>query len=63
MLRGDQAGCIRALQGAPKTAVVVRTLWYCYYSSGQINLACEHGKRYYQHLNLQQKQAVLARCR
>lgn len=63
VLRGDQAGCIRALQGAPRTGSVVRALWYCYYNSGNIPQACNLGKSYERFLNPHQKQAVMARCR
>jgi len=63
VISGDQMGCIRALQGAPKTGMVVRMLWYCYYNGGNIAQACAIGREYERHLNSHQKQAVLARCR
>lgn len=63
VLRGDQAGCIKALKGAPRTGGVVRTLWYCYYMSGNMEQACNLGKSYERFLNQHQKRAIMARCR
>ena len=63
VIRGDQRGCINALENEPRTGSVVRALWYCYYNSGNIANACRLGLHYNQLLNSHQKQAVMARCR